>query len=339
MSRGLDVGTSFLVASWYISEPNKKTGTGPGGSTMAFKSYRDAFLQVEKTPFAKNMLDKLSKASYIEVGDKIFILGDDAVNLATVFSKEVRRPLKKGVISPSERDAIVILKAIITDLLGKPEKPGERVVFSCPADPWDEDYNTVFHRGMFSKILSDAGFNPMPLNEGLAVVFSELANQDFTGIGISFGAGMVNVCLAYKSTEVLSFSIAKAGDYIDENAARSVGLITPKIMKIKESPDFDILHPQTLEEEAVSHYYKWLINTVAKGIESKLATVPATDFGRKIVVAVGGGTSKPKGVLSLVDSELKKVLPFEIEAVKHAEDPLMATARGCLIAAQAMKDD
>ncbi|MEA1933427.1 MAG: hypothetical protein U9N60_03205 [Thermodesulfobacteriota bacterium] len=37
---------------------------------------------------------------------------------------------------------------------------------------------------------------PISINEGLATVMSELAHDNFTGIGISMGGGMCNVCLS-----------------------------------------------------------------------------------------------------------------------------------------------
>ena len=45
-------------------------------------------------------------------------------------------------------------------------------------------------------------------------------NSNYTGIGISCGGGLCNVCLAYLSVPVFSFSIPKAGDYIDSSVAK-----------------------------------------------------------------------------------------------------------------------
>ena len=61
------------------------------------------------------------------------------------------------------------------------------------------------------------GYNAKGINEGLAVVFAELERENFSGIGISCGGGMCNVALAFMSIPVMTFSINKAGDYIDRN--------------------------------------------------------------------------------------------------------------------------
>ena len=64
-------------------------------------------------------------------------------------------------------------------------------------------------------MLDELGYEATSINEGLAVVYGELEDSNYTGIGISCGGGLCNVCLAYLSVPVLSFSIPKAGDYID----------------------------------------------------------------------------------------------------------------------------
>ncbi len=42
-----------------------------------------------------------------------------------------------------------------------------------------------------------------------------MEGSNYTGIGISCGGGLCNVCLAYLSVPVVSFSVPKAGDFID----------------------------------------------------------------------------------------------------------------------------
>ena len=50
-----------------------------------------------------------------------------------------------------------------------------------------------------------------------------MEDDSFTGMGISAGGGMCNVCLAYLSVPLVSFSINKGGDYIDDATASVPG--------------------------------------------------------------------------------------------------------------------
>jgi hypothetical protein len=61
-----------------------------------------------------------------------------------------------------------------------------------------------------------------------------MENSDYTGICISCGGGLCNVCLAYLSVPVLRFSIPKAGDYIDSSVAKLRGEPVTRIRTIKE---------------------------------------------------------------------------------------------------------
>ena len=62
---------------------------------------------------------------------------------------------------------------------------GEPVFFCIPAPSIDKENDTVYHEGIVSGILRKLGYTPHSMNEGHAVVYSSLADQDFTGIGVS----------------------------------------------------------------------------------------------------------------------------------------------------------
>ena len=61
-------------------------------------------------------------------------------------------------------------------------------------------------------MLEDLGYDVRAINEGLAVVLAELVANDFTGVGISFGGGMCNVCLAYLGLPAVTFSTTRASN-------------------------------------------------------------------------------------------------------------------------------
>ena len=66
------------------------------------------------------------------------------------------------------------------------------------------------------------------------MVYGEMESSNYTGIGISCGGGLCNVCLSYLSVPVFSFSIPKAGDYIDSSAGNERGESATRIRTIKE---------------------------------------------------------------------------------------------------------
>lgn len=322
LGKGLDIGTANLAAAVQNDE---------GGITVHVE--RNAFLDINSDVYSKNMLTKL-KVPYVVHNGKLVVIGEAAFELANVFGKETRRPMSDGLISPNEADALPMIKLIISKVLGEPRQRGENCYFSVPAESLDVDNNVVYHQGLFEGMLSKIGYNAKAINEGHAVVFAELAEQDFTGIGLSFGGGMANACITYKSIPCLAFSVARGGDWIDKNVAQVLGIKKSKATFIKER-GVDIRDPKTREEEAVSIYYRNLINYVLQNIKHRFESgqnMPS--FTEPVDIACAGGTSLVGGFIEVFRDEFAKIdFPLPVGRIFRSEEALTAVAKGCLVAA------
>jgi actin-related protein len=320
---GLDVGTMTVISSIF------------NNGKISYKMQRDAFFDIENNMMSKNMLNKL-KANYIEGSDKkyLYVIGEEALQMANFFNREIRRPLSKGVISTHEKEALSMIKIILHSIVGDPLEKNEVCYYSVPAMPIDADYNVVYHDNILKSFLTSFGFDARPLNEAFAVCWAELEDEGFTGLSLSFGAGMVNVALSFMgiSQDEHQFSIARSGDWIDENSASAVGLTASRMTAIKES-GVDIKNPQGREQEAIKIYYENLIRYTCNKLEKYIASAKnVPNFPEPISVVVSGGTSKVKNFEVLFEEELKaKSLPFKIKNVKKASDQLNAVSRGCLL--------
>ncbi len=323
LGRGLDVGTANLLA----------VGENATGD-LVVKRERNAFLEIP-AEFVGNreMLTKL-QVPYVNFKGRLFVLGDASFHLANMFGKDVRRPMSHGFLSPAEQDAIPMMRFIVHRLLGEPRAPDEPVCFCIPAASIDKDNDTVYHEGIVSGILRKLGYKPQPMNEAHAVVYSSLAEQDFTGIGVSCGGGMFNVCVAYKTIPALTFSVARGGDWIDDHVSRVMGVPRTRATAIKES-GVHLMDPQSREEEAVVLYYRNLIQYVLQNLKQRFALArDVPQFEEPIEVVVAGGTSLIGGFVEVFAEELRKVdLPIPISGVRRADDALSSVVRGCLIAA------
>lgn len=324
IGKGLDVGTAFI----YCAQK--------AGPQVSFKSQRDAFLDIEHSEFTENILKK-GKVKYILSKDKIYVVGNDAIKFANIFGRNTRRPLKNGVISPEEIEAQPITELIIKSILGLPLEKEEICYYSVPGLPIDADFNTIYHQNIIKRFIEKRGYRPKPINEGLAVIFSELAENNFTGMGISLGGGMANVCLATMSIPVFSFSITKAGDWIDEQVARVTNEPISKITSFKET-SLNLKKSEafmTKTEQALSIYYNHLIEYVLDQIKKAIvrdSQIPK--FEEPIPIIVSGGTANPPGFLERFKTKVDESnLPFEIKEVKLAPQPLYTVAKGSLIAA------
>ncbi len=322
LGKGLDVGTANLAAAVQNEE---------GGITVNVE--RNAFLDIPSDVYSKNMLSKL-KVPYVVHNTKLVVIGEAAFELANVFGRETRRPMMDGLISPQEQDALPMMKMIISKILGEPQVQGENCYFCVPAESLDVDNNIVYHQGLFETMINSMGYQAHAINEAHAVVFSELAENDFTGIGLSFGGGMANACIAYKSIPCLSFSVARGGDWIDKNVSGVLGVPRSKATHIKER-GIDIRDPKSREEEAVAIYYRSLINYVLSNIKTRFESgqnMPS--FNDPVDIACAGGTSMIGGFIEVFRDEFAKIdFPIPVGRIFRSEEALTAVAKGCLVAA------
>lgn len=322
LGRGLDVGTANLISAAQTVE----------GEVM-INLQRNAFIDIEPEDHTRNMLNQL-RVPFIEINRHMVVVGDHAFKLANVFNRETRRPMKHGMISPNEADAMPIEKLLLEHLLGRPTRDGEVCYFSVPADPIDAEMNVIYHKGVFSGLLKSLGYTPKPLLEGHAVVYSELADDDFTGIGISCGGGMFNVCVAYQAIPAVSFATTRGGDWIDRNVANVLGITASRATSLKEK-GVDLRSPRNREEEAIGIYYRNLISYTLENIKRRFeSAADRPNFTDPISIVCAGGTSLIGGFIEVFREEFRNInFPIDVKEIRLGEDPLYTVAKGCLVAA------
>src|SRR6056297_3663941 len=322
MAKGLDVGTMNILSAQQ------------DGNDTVFVQQRNSFVEIEYSDMAEQMLSR-REVLHIRKDDKVYVVGDDALNFANIFNKNTRRPMKHGILSSQEKSAIPMMKLIIEQVVGEPSYPDEKLYFSVPADPIDSELSTLYHQKTIESFLDNMGYDAEPINEGMAVIYSELADNNFTGLGISFGAGMTNVCLAYYAAPVMKFSIARGGDWVDEQTSQATGTPVDKVTSIKED-DFELDFRTDVGgvEGALAIYYENLLEYVIKRIVNEVDEEDVEE-GLDVPVVVTGGTSSPNGFEDLFADHLADAnIPFSISGVRSPEEPLYSVASGALVAAR-----
>lgn len=322
---GLDVGTGFLVGAGY----------GDGGK-VKFAPLRDAFYTIDKSTFNRSMFDK-GTMKYVELGDNIHVIGEDALTLAKIRNTSALRPLSEGVINPQERNAAPILKEMFRYCV-KPfiKKEGETMVFSIPgAKIGDDSFNVDYHTMSIQALGRAFGVNAVPINEAYAVILSAMENaDDITGLGFSFGAGLVNVCFVYKSMLLFEFSIDKSGDFIDTESARACGVSTSVINHIKEKELVLTVDELSASPEirALIFTYRHVIKNTLNEVVRAFTNTSDVNIIDPIPIIISGGTSIPEGFIELFKQEMEAAdLPFNVTEIIPAENRLAAVAEGCLI--------
>lgn len=330
MSKAIDCGTgNFIVAS----------------NDGSIDLQRNAFISVDKTTSTTRQL-KLLKVPFIDIRERLYIVGKAAFEYAQVFNTaELRRPMAKGLLNPLEQDALPILKFIIGGLIGKPA-PGleETVVYCVPGTPLDQEREIDYHADVLKSIIEFYGYKARPINEAVALGLAGLADDSYTGIAISMGAGMCNIAIIYAGMSALQFSVSKGGDWIDQQVHQDTGVTPAKAQYIKEAGDYTIDPVSTVdripEQQAIKTYYESLIRYLLANIARQFESKDMPDFPNAVPIIIGGGTAMVNGFIDVFKEQFNaKHFPLDISEIRLVDEPLTAVARGCLLDAQLEEDD
>ncbi len=319
---GLDVGTSRIVAAW------------PDDSGYVYRSELNSFVTLPGSKFTESVLRRENVPHTVRA-NAILVQGNESERFADLLGAESRRPMARGFLNPEEPESLTMMQELLRSLLGTARHARQKVFYSVPAAPPGAVDTATFHEATLRQMLNELGYDARSVSEGLAVVYSELEGSNYTGIGISIGGGLCNVCMSYLAVPVISFSVPKAGDYIDASAAAVTNDMPTRLRLIKENSFvFQGMQPEKAQQ-VISVYYDDLIETLVATMSEvfgKSKSLPR--LGRPIPLVLSGGSVMPPGFRDRFEQVLKsKEFPVPVSEIRLAGEPLHATAKGALIAA------
>lgn len=323
--KGVDLGTSRIVLATLK------------GETVALKTELNAFVELPYSKMTEQMLLRENILHRVE-GDRIYAYGNRADEFAKFLESDARRPMQSGLLNPAEPKNLEMMEALIESLCGRATK-GEKVCLSVPSAPAERSPDLIYHERSMLSIFQRLGYEAQAVNEGLAVVYAELKDANFTGIGMSFGGGMCNMCLAYLGLPVLTIATTRAGDYIDASAASVTGETPTTVRLHKENAAESGFGLEATEgsaiDRALSIYYGDTIETAALALQSALRDSRRLPrFTGPVPVVCAGGTALARAFLPRLRTALAATeLPITLGEITLAKDPMSATAKGALVGA------
>jgi hypothetical protein len=137
------------------------------------------------------------------------------------------------------------------------------------------------------------------------------------------------------SVPVISFSVPKAGDFIDTNAASVTGDRANRLRITKEKAfQLNGMNGDRVHNALTVYYQEVIAGLIASLRAHVAATQKMPKLEQAVPLVLSGGTAKPKGFLDhfnrMLDAEQ---FPLRLSEVRVSSDPLHSTARGALMAA------
>jgi len=176
---GLDVGTSRIV----IARREKEE--------FQYESQLNAFVAIPYSKITEGVLEREKVPHTVRAG-QIIVHGNESEKFAGLLNAETRRPMTAGVLDAKEPDSLSMIREILTTMFaGHREEQRtdkrQKVCFTVPASPLGAEGSLTYHEATLRQLLTDLNYEPVSINEGLAIIYSELESSNYTGIGISCG--------------------------------------------------------------------------------------------------------------------------------------------------------
>lgn len=319
---GLDVGTSRIVVAQRLEK------------TTQYQAQLNAFVTLPFSKLTQGVLKK-ERIPHLLQDSEITVFGDESERFANLFHRETRRPMLRGVLNSEESNSLKLVREIVTLMTAETPGQGQKLCFSVPAAPLGADKEVIAHEADLKTMLSEMGYEASSISEGLAVVYGEMENSNYTGIGVSCGGGLCNVCLSYLSVPVFSFSIGKAGDFIDSSVAALRGEPATRIRTIKEESFHLNGHFANKIHQAINTYYEDMLQALVAAIRDAFAGAHnMPKLTRPIPLVLSGGSVLAAGFRDRFEKVLRETeLPVAISEVRLGANPQHSTARGALVAA------
>ena len=157
----------------------------------------------------------------------------------------------------------------------------------------------------------------------------------------------------YQGMSSLSFSVARGGDWVDQNVANDCGCSIAKVIAIKEnSNQLDLtksaindIYQEGSDEyniiTAIRSYYGALVNYLLTNLTNQFNNAESVpNFPDSVPVVFGGGTSLVKGFMDVVNEQFnQEEFPIPVKEFALVEDAHTAVARGCLSEAQLIEEE
>jgi len=352
---GIDIGTKNIVLAY-------ENGNNKVSFIQETNGY---YVYPRPSKFVENMLDDSTKvrsdgtkrtAKWIkfEGNPGIYVLGRDAEELAYAHNDTLLRPMADGGVAQDD-DAMLVLASIVQGLLEVAEheigkfSDNLNICYCTTADALNSSVNVDYHKRVIDLIIdgyeTNVNINTSSIKESHAIVLKE--SPDGTGIGISWGAGTVTVSYVLWGNEIYSFCWVGAGDWIDLEVAKRHGYDierhrkkskeTPTtVCRAKEKINLSDLPEQRLLLDIALHYRILIKNVITGIVNGFIDNEHEARIDGAINIYMAGGTSSPVGFCDLVKQLVdEESLPFDVNDIVIAENPLYTVASGCLIAAKA----
>ncbi|MCA9068749.1 MAG: hypothetical protein KDA84_07490, partial [Planctomycetaceae bacterium] len=279
-------------------------------------------------------LMKDSGVPYSIAGEQIVLVGAAAEEVSKRCAVKTEHLLARNPLRKDQQTIAEPLNELIASLVPSASVPGDVCSLGLLADE--------LHADWLRAVVVSRGYQVVDCSAGLAVILAELVRENFTGIGIVFGASRCEAVLAREGVEIARYELPRGGEAIDQSIAISEDrywwsmsgfreLETESITQWKEALGTSVLEPSNPRSERLLNGYHQLVIELCTACETHF---PQSELPDQLAVVACGGATRIPGFADLLNQHLSdSSLPIAQEKTR-IESGEYTVSRGLLIHAE-----
>jgi hypothetical protein len=312
------------------------------GTRLVARRSRLAYAVLPGSPEHRRLLDA-ARIPFAVCGGQFVLIGGQAVDSAGLFRERVCTALCGGKLPGDNPLARQVVAAVIDAVLPRAREPGEVCCLTLPGGDGLEGAEAEF----LTRIVRLAGYTPVTIPAGMALLLAELSRVSFTGVALSFGAATCEMTVAHRGREIASTGITRAGEWIDSQIAEQEGCFiwdaagrrhfdSEAVAMLKARQTEPLTTSSSKCGQRLAALYRDVIDELCRRAASAFADVPLlATLPRPLEFVVSGGPVRAAGFADLLNERLQATpLPLALAPARIADDPEYTIARGCLIGAE-----
>ncbi len=268
----------------------------------------------------------------VQVDGTTYAVGAAAQNAAETAEGEPQPLFGNGILAgDSPAAGTVVLDTLIDDAIG--DGADGQLCYTTVGSPVDTATPADTHHEAVTAALDGRSVDPTPISKGFAVVYDQLAADNFTGLGVCLEAQTTSATVAYYGVAAVSVSIAKGREWIVDRVAADTGHAPTQVARTLEDLTLEPDVTTDSLESALAEAYDELVAELIDAIQDK-AGENDIQRGLSIPVAIAGDGAI-EGLEFLVGGRFDAAtVPFSVRDVRLADVPAESAARGALAAAR-----
>jgi hypothetical protein len=328
MTLGLDLGTSGFRALWRQDR------------RLAGRQIAACYLPLDDDARCRKLLQD-AHIPFCAADDSLLVVGDEALELGPTLHLPVVPLLPDARLPEQDPVARQIAAALVESVLPSRDGGGRLCVAILPGDDLTPGATEA---EFFTRLLRLMNYQPVVLAAQHALALAELGGEQLTGIGLTFGAGTIGVCLLHQGRLATAATIRAGGDWIDRQVAERLEaftwdaagnryLDTAGVAEWKHAWTGSILQPNSDVEDVLSKRYHAALDQLLQEFRDGLHLLGKEALPQRPlpIVCHGGGAQVRDFDELLLRRWAHAGLPLAVRSVRIVRNDPWTIARGCLI--------